>query len=288
VCADVALPSLELSRALQLREERGRRLVLPPAGTPIPSISGGSSSLGCVGDPRLLARWCRVGPRSSRFRFPGAVGEAVTAAARRNKSLRLLHRLGGAFSGVGEGLVRAGSDGAGCLAAAGLLPVLGDSEVGDMAAILHPGMAWRSPVCCRGLAVGLRFAGWVDRFSFLAVRRRGGRIHGQRSSGCVPGRCAFFVLLYCGSCQSFAAMGFLLVSEFMSSCSGAGHGHGGGRRRRRRRLVATASAKDLLDFVVFFSFFRVFCANVRGQLVPLYASSRCLYRLGLVHVYCLV
>jgi len=108
VCADVALPSLELSRALQLREERGRRLVLPPAGTPIPSISGGSSSLGCVGDPRLLARWCRVGPRSSRFRFPGAVGEAVTAAVRRNKSLRLLHRLGGAFSGVGEGLVRRG------------------------------------------------------------------------------------------------------------------------------------------------------------------------------------
>jgi hypothetical protein len=52
--------------------------------------------------------------------------------------------------------------------------------------------------------------------------------------------------------------------------------------------VATASAKDLLDFVVIFFFFRVFCANVRGQLVPLYASSRCLYRLGLVLVYCLV
>jgi len=157
-----------------------------------------------------------------------------------------------------------------------------------MAATFHPGMAWRSPEGCRGLAVWLRFAGWVDRFFFLAVRRRGGRIHGQRSSGCVPGRCAFFVLLYCGSCQSFAAMGFLLVSEFMSSCSGAGHGHGGGRRRRRRRLVATASAKDLLVFVVIFFFFRVFCANVRGQLFPLYASSRCLYHLGLVHVCCLV
>ena len=133
--------------------------MLPPAGTPIPSASDGLLGLGCVGDPRLLVWWCRVGPRLSRFRFPGAVGEAVTAAARRNKSLRLLHCLGGAFSGVGEGLVRAGSVGAGCLPAVRLLPVLGDSEVGYMAATLHPGMAWRSLAGCRGLAVGLRFAG---------------------------------------------------------------------------------------------------------------------------------
>ena len=43
-------------------------------------------------------------------------------------------------------------------------------------------------------------------------------------------------------------------------------------------------AKDLLDLVVIFSFVKVFCANVCGQLFPLYGSSRCLYGPGLVHV----
>ena len=162
--------------------------MLPPAGTPIPSISGGSSSLGCVGDPRLLARWCRVGPRSSRFRFPGAVGEAVTAAAWRNKSLRLLHRLGGVLSGVGEGSVRAGSNGAGYLAVVRILPVLGDSEVGVGFLMFWRGMFQASVKRCRVMAVGVVAAWWVDLcFSLAARRRRLAQIHAQGSSGCVPG-----------------------------------------------------------------------------------------------------
>ena len=82
----------------------------------------------------------------------------------------------------------------------------------------------------------------------------------------------------------FKALEFLLTSVFTSSSFGPDHGHGGGRRRRRRRLVATVCAKDLLDLVVIFSFVKVFCANVCGQLFSLYGSSRCLYGPGLVHV----
>jgi len=128
-------------------------------------------------------------------RCPSGVGEAMTAAARWNKSLQLLHRLGDAYSGISEGLVRVGSHGAGCLVDAKFLLVLRDSKVGVGFQRFQQGT---SAKLWRGVAAGLLVTWWVDLDLFFAVRRRGGRIHGQGSLGCVPGRCGFFVLFYCG------------------------------------------------------------------------------------------
>ena len=104
----------------------------------------------------------------------------MTAAARRwNKSLRLLHRLGGVLSGVGEEPVRAGSDGAGYLAVVRFLPVLGDSEVGVGFLMFWRGMFQASVKRCRVMAVGIVAAWWVDlcvpggdlhRFTLRGVR----------------------------------------------------------------------------------------------------------------------
>ena len=196
--------------------------MLPPARPLISPASGGLLGLGCEGDLRFSARLVRLGTSLSRFVFlgrcPSGVGEAMTAAARWNKSLQLLHRLGDAYSGIGEGLVRVGSHGAGCLVDARFLLVLRDSKVGVGFQRFQQGT---SAKLWRGMAAGLLVTWWVDLDLFFAVRRRGGRIHGQRSRslGCVPGRCAFFVLFYCGSIQSFAAVEFLLTSVFTSSHS---------------------------------------------------------------------
>jgi len=65
---------------LQLRGRKGGERVLPPAGTPIPSASDGLFGLGGVGDPCIFCRRCRLGPSSSRFSFPGGVGEAAATA----------------------------------------------------------------------------------------------------------------------------------------------------------------------------------------------------------------
>ena len=120
----------------------------------------------------------------SRFVFPGrcpsGVGEAMTAAARWNKSLQLLHRLGDAYSGIGEGLVRVGSHGAGCLVDARFLLVLRDSKVGVGFQRFQQGT---SAKLWRGMAAGLLVTGWVDLDLFFAVRRRVGRIHGQKELG---------------------------------------------------------------------------------------------------------
>jgi len=86
--------------------------VLSSARPLISPASGDLLGLGCEGDLRFSARWCRLGTSLSMFVFsgrcPSGVGEAMTAAARWNKSLQLLHRLGDASSGIGEGLVRVG------------------------------------------------------------------------------------------------------------------------------------------------------------------------------------
>ena len=88
---------------LQLRGRKGGERVLPPAGTPIPSASDGLFGLGGVGDPCILCRRCRLGPSSSRFSFPGGVGEAAAMAAPWNKSLLSRLRFVCASSGADEG-----------------------------------------------------------------------------------------------------------------------------------------------------------------------------------------
>ena len=149
--------------------------VLPPARPLISPASGGLLGLGCEGDLRFSARWCRLGTSLSRFVFPcrcpSGVGEAMTAAARWNKSLQLLHRLGDAYSGIGEGLVRVGSHGAGCLVDARFLLVLRDSKVGVGFQRFQQGT---SAKFWRGMAAGLLVTWWVDLDLFFAVHRRGG------------------------------------------------------------------------------------------------------------------
>ena len=149
----------------------------------------------------------------------------------------------------------------GCARAAAV-PDLHISFVGVPAAVFQPGMAWGSAAGCRGSAVRLMLQGRVDRLFFPAACRRRERVHGQRFSGCVPGRHAFSVLIYCGSFQSFRAMEVLLAMVCRSSCSGDGQAHGGGWRRRRRR----ACAKDPRDIDVILFLGRVFCAKWWRQL----------------------
>jgi len=149
--------------------------VLPPARPLISPASGGLLGLGCEGDLWFSARWCRLGTSLSRFVFPGrcpsGVGEAMTAAARWNKSLQLLHCLGDVSSGIGEGLVSVGSHGAGCLIDARFLLVLRDSKVGVGFQRFKQGM---SAKLWRGMTAGLLVTWWVDLDLFFAVHRRGG------------------------------------------------------------------------------------------------------------------
>jgi len=264
--------------------------VLPPAGPPVPYASGGRIGLGCIGDPRILARRCRIGPRSSRFRFPCGAGEAVTAAARRwNKSLRLLHRLGGVLSGVGEGSVRAGSNGAGYLAVVRILPVLGDSEVGVGFLMFWRGMFQASAKHCRVMAVGVVAAWWVDLCSSLVARRRRlTQIHAQGSSGCVPGRWIFTGPFFCGSFESLAAMGlpWAWASSMASFFLDEGFPviHGG-----LRRLKTTVYCTDALCIFYVFCFSRrVLCAKWCAQSSTLYTYGLYLYLYGLVYVFGMV
>lgn len=213
--------------------------------------------------------------------------------ALRNKSLRFRPRLGGASSGVGEELVRAGSAGAGHLACVRLLPALGDTVVGGGVLVLRrgtsqasmssssspSGTAWGSRELGRGMAVGLLAAWWVGCCSMLGVHQRREQTHGLRCSGCVPGRCASKVFFCCGSCQSRCAMERLLVLALVSWVSpsfsdGGAAGDGEGRRQRGTKAGCT---KDPLDSIVIFLFAKVFCVKWCGQLSPLYPSRWFLY-----------
>ena len=250
---------------LQLTRAREGDSVVPPAGAPVPSASGGPPGLGCVGDPCLLVRRCTVGPSLSRFACPGDAGEAEAAAALWNKSLRSCPRFGGVISGAGERPVKAGSDGAGGSATAELRPVLGDSDVGVHSSLLKPGMVLAVVMFYRGMAKGLVDARWMDWLLFFAACWRWVLFHGRRSSGCVPGRCASMVFFFCDSFQSLWAMGlfsiWVMLSLFLNP--GVPDNGGGGRRRRRPR---TAGTKASQNFVVIFFFCRDFCANWLGQL----------------------
>ena len=154
--------TLSESRCYSLTRAREGDSVVPPAGAPVPSASGGPPGLGCVGDPCLLVRRCTVGPSLSRFACPGDAGEAEAAAALWNKSLRSCPRFGDVISGAGERPVRAGSDGAGCLAAARFCPVVGGSDVGVGSPVLHPGMGLALVLLYRGMAYGMKDVWWVD------------------------------------------------------------------------------------------------------------------------------
>jgi len=276
------------SRATGLRGEKKSDSFSgsPPAGSAVFLISGvrfGATRWGwpwnpcwseCTG-PSLFRCWC-----------PGGGVEAAAAAPPWNKSLRPRLRLDSAHSGAVEGSVREESmESWGCFTGTRLLPVLDGSCVGVCSPALQPGKVCVSVMLCSGMAVLVAVVGWVDCFSVLAVRRRRGRFHDHRSSGCVPGRYAFSVVSCCGSCQRLRAMEFLLVLGSLTSCSGDGFCHGGGRRRRR--AVLPESAEDPQGLVVISFLFRVFCANICGQLSPMYGSRWCLYGHGLVLV-CLV
>lgn len=65
------------------------------------------------------------------------------------------------------------------------------------------------------MAVGFVVGGWVALCFFLAACRRVVQGFGQRSTGRVPGRCPFFVKIYCCSFQSFLAMVLLLATVFI-------------------------------------------------------------------------
>ena len=267
--------------------------MLPPARPLISPASGGLLGLGCEGDLRFSARWCRLGTSLSRFVFPVVDGEAAAAATAWNKSLQFCPCLVGACSGAGERFVRVESTGPVRVVLSRFALVLAGSGIG-CASNRHPGMDWGFEERCRELAVGLVVARWKGRCSVLAARRHGLRFLDQRSSGCVPVRCSTLVFLFCRSCQSFQAMGLLLVlvvvNSSFSSCSHSGFGDGGGGRqwrlmfflavasgRRRRHSAMVDHTKDLQDLFVFSIFSRVFCVNCHGQLVSLCPSRRCLY-----------
>ncbi|WVZ84989.1 hypothetical protein U9M48_031954 [Paspalum notatum var. saurae] len=187
----------------------------------------------------------------------------MTAVARPwNKSFLLHHRLDGVLSGVGEGPVRAGSDGAGFLAVARFLPVLGVSEVGVGFLMFWRGMFQASVKRYRVMAVGFVAAWWVDLcFSLAARRRRLAQIHVQGSSGCVPGRWTFIGYFFCGSFESLATMGLLWVwASSMASIFLGGDFplvHGGVRRLK----MAVYCTNALCIIYIFCLVRRVLCAK---------------------------
>jgi hypothetical protein len=108
--------NIAVSEERRIRANR-RRIPLPVAIPPVPSLSGGLVGAGDGGGPefrrsavdRLVsprfcspslldggARVCRRGLRPWRLAVPSGVGEVVTATAQRNKLSRPLHRPGDA------------------------------------------------------------------------------------------------------------------------------------------------------------------------------------------------
>ena len=99
-------------------------------------------------------------------------------------------------------------------------------------------------------------------------------VQGHRSSGCVPGRWAsrggsflsFMASVYCGSFQSFLAMGFQLAMGGWRSIPAAD-----GKSHRRRNLVHKGSRVFVVN-VVFFRDLCVKCldhvSSVSGHNVP--------------------
>lgn len=194
------------------------------------------------------------------------------AAALWNKSLWLRPRFCGASSGTGEKLVRAGSDGAGCLVAARLPPALGDSDVGVGFPVFQRGTLRASVKRCRMMAAGLVVERWVELCFFLSVRRRRAQIHGQKSTGCVPGRWSSIASFLCGSIKSLRAMVFLLAwaSSLSSPFPDGGAAVDEGGRVRRLKTADGRCTKDPWTLIVIFFLGRIFSANWPAQPSLLY------------------
>jgi len=227
----------------------------------------------------ISVRWCRVGPFRVRVCLPGSVCKVEAARPWWNKVLRPFLHFAIACSGDGDGVVRLELAGSGDRVGA---PVPVSSCTGVCSSTFQPCMVWGAAEFYRGLAVGLLGVWWLVRFLFPASRRQKRWIHGGRSLGCVPSRCASVIRFCCGSCKSLRAMELLLTwaSRSLSSLPCSVDGHGGVRGRRATTL---ASTKDLLGLFVFFCFCKVFCVRWCGQLSPLYSSSRCLYWFSTVY-----
>ena len=149
----------------------------------------------------------------------------------------------------------------------------------------HPGWEVSSPSFCsedREAALGSVEDWWVDK-AWLprggGCRRRQARVHGRRSSGCVPGRCIFsdsffpFMVtgLYCGYFQSLRA--FELLLTWVSRRRSAGDG-------RRQWSWVDSIGRVSRDFVVISVFLRGLCVKDRDSCLP-YPSRMYLY------VYCI-
>jgi len=261
--------------------------VVPRRERRSPSASGGPPGLGCVRDPCLLVRRCTVGSSLSRFACPGDAGEAEAAAALWNKSLRSCSRFGGVISGAGERPVRAGFDGAGCLAVARFCPVVGGSNVGVGSPVLHPGTGLALVLLYRGMAYGMKDVWWVDWRLVLAVCRRWVLIYSRSSLGCVPGRCTSLVFSCCGSRQRLCAMMLLQTLVYLLFISVSG-GHTSGEVRRWKRMESSRCIKGPLGVLIIFVCCRVLCASLGGQLSLLYPSSTCMYLCCLLYCHWLV
>lgn len=245
--------------------------MLPPARSLFPFASGAPWGFGCVGDPRIFARRCRLGPRFARGVFPGDVGEATAVAAPWNKLSRSRPRPAGAPLRC-----RRRARGGGVLGVEPLYrsPWLGFPHLGEVMGL--PAF-WSEDA--KG-AAGFVEAGGLDRprASLGGCRRRWrGRVYGKVYLGRVPGRRDLGDALipspeagvYCGSIQSFYALGFPLLWVRRSPELLVPVG--------RRRFPANMKSSVSRDLVVIFNFSRVLRARWFGQLSLLYPSSWFLY-----------
>jgi hypothetical protein len=113
------------------------------------------------------------------------------------------------------------------------------------------------------------------RASYGASRRRAS-IRGRRGSGCIPDRCSSngdFIPasasgVYCGSLQSFQAMG--LGHGIFFGVGGRRWIDGGGRRRRRPELSGSTGS---LDLNVIGNFFRGPLCKMAGTAVHVSSFS---------------
>ena len=260
---------------LQLRAASGWRFVLLPAGSPVLFAAGYPLGLDCGGNRWIHAARCRLGPSRSRFSSPVGVGEVAAAMSAWNKSLRPCPHLDGAHSGVVEGAVREESPTlGGRFAGARSPPYAVGSCVGVRSPALQSGTALVSVGLTRRGAFGSVVVRRICWWSSSVLRRRAVQFKGHGYKGCVPGRCSQAVSIFCGSCQSLRVLLFLAVMACAISCCSALVGDA---RWRRCRTGLTELPEDPLDFVVIFSFSRVFCVKVGGQLSLLYGSSWFLY-----------
>ena len=238
--------------------------MLQPARPPFFLASGGLVGLGCEGNGWFSARLCRVGPSLSRFVSPGGERRVEVLLLWWNKVLRLLLHLAVASSGIGDKLVRSFASGSGG-------PVVASAPVSFCTGVVFRRAVWPAELVNTewGLeyreVFGLLVAGWMDPCSSFAACRYEVWIHGRRSLGRVPNRCASMVFSCCGSPRSLWAMWLLLAWVALFPFPGAGVLDDGGGRRRRRPMI-TGCAKDLQYLIVISSFHRVFCAKWLGHL----------------------